>query len=133
MALSDQDKLELVRTAIDAFNRRDTEAMIAMGVEGFEYDWTRSLGPNAGIYRGVDGFLEFVDEQWNTFEEVRLEPRDMVVRGDHVVVTAVTHGRGREGIEVTARSAQLFTFEDDRLVRITLYQDTAEAMAAARE
>jgi ketosteroid isomerase-like protein len=133
MALSDEEKLELVRTAIDAFNRRDTEAMVALGVENFEYDWSRSMGPNAGVYRGVDGFFEFIDEQWDTFEEVRLEAREMVVSGEHVVVTAVTHGRGREGIEVTARSAQLFTFENDRMVRLTLYQDTAEALAAARE
>jgi hypothetical protein len=132
VALSDQEKVELVRTAIDAFNRRDTEAMRAMA-EHAEYDWTRSVSPNRGVYRGVEGIFEFIDDQWSIFEEVHLEVLEMVPVGDHVVATIVTHSRGREGVEVTARSAQLFTFDDERMVRMTLYQETAEALAAARE
>ena len=133
MTLSAEAQIELVRHAIDAFNRRDTDAMVALGVDDFEYDWTRSLGPNRGIYRGVDGFLEFITDQWSTFDEVRIEPREIVPCGDHVMVDAVTHGTGRQGVAVTAKSAQLYTFDDGRLVRVTLYQDREEALAAARE
>jgi ketosteroid isomerase-like protein len=126
--------IEIVRTAIDAFNRRDMEAMIALGgIDEFEYDWTRSEGPLSGIYRGADGFNEFIDDQWSTFEEMRIEVREIVPCGDHVVVTAVTHARGREGVTGTARSAHLYTFKNDRIVRITLFQETDEALAAARE
>ena len=133
MTLSAEKRIERVREAIDAFNRRDTDALVALGVDDFEYDWTRSLGPNRGIYRGVDGFLEFITDQWSTFEEVRIEPLEVIACGNHVMVDAVTHGLGRQGVAVTAKSAQLYTFEDGRLVRVTLYQDREEAMAAARE
>jgi ketosteroid isomerase-like protein len=124
--------VETVRTAIDAFNRGDLEAMLKIGYAGeFEYDWSRSMGPNRGIFRGAEGFMEFVNDQWSTFESVTLEAHDFIPRGNYVVVPTTTHGRGRQGVPVTARSAQLYTFEDGRLVRIALYQDPTEALAAA--
>jgi ketosteroid isomerase-like protein len=126
-----QANVERVRAAIDAFNRVDMEAMLALGGDDFEYDWSRSLGPNRGIYKGPEGFMEFINEQWNMFDDVRLEVHEYIPRGQHVVVTATVHGRGRQGIPVSANSAHLYTFEDGRLVRITLYQTGEEALAAA--
>ena len=124
--------VELVREAIEAFNQGDMEAMLRVGyAEEFEYDWSRSMGPNRGIYRGIEGFMEFVHDQWSTFDEVKLEAHEFIPRGDHVVVTTTTHGRGRQGIPVTAKSAHLYTFENGRLVRITLFQDREGALAAA--
>jgi ketosteroid isomerase-like protein len=129
---SEAANVETVKTAIDAFNRGDMEAMLKIGyAEEFVYDWSRSMGPNRGIYRGAEGFMEFVKDQWSIFELVTLEAHDFIPRGNHVVVPTTTHGRGRQGVSVTARSAQLYTFEDGRLVRITLYQSPEEALAAA--
>lgn len=129
---SEAANVETVRTAIDAFNRGDMEAMLKLGyAEEFEYDWSRSMGPARGVYRGVQGFMEFINDQWSTFESVTLEAHDFIPRGDHVVVPTTTYGRGRQGVSVTARSAQLYTFENGHLVRITLYQKPEEALAAA--
>jgi ketosteroid isomerase-like protein len=130
---SAEAQIEVVRKAIDAFNRRDTEAMVALGADDFEYDWTRSIAPNRGIYRGLDGMVEFVEDQWTAFEEIRIEPSEYLARGCHVVVPATVHGRGRGGVAVSANSAQVFTFEEGRLMRITLYQGLDEALAAASE
>jgi len=129
--IAGQENIEKVRQAIDAFNRRDTEAMLELGGDDFEYDWSRSLGPNRGVYHGVEGFMEFVRDQWSMFDEVRLEAHEFIPHGRHVVITSTTHGRGRQGIPVSANSAMLYTFEDGRLVRITLFQEREEALAAA--
>jgi ketosteroid isomerase-like protein len=129
---SEAANVETVRTAIEAFNSGDVEAMLKIGyADRFEYDWSRSMGPNRGIYRGVDGFMEFIHDQWSTFESVTLEAHDFIPRGQHVVVPTTTHGRGRQGVSVTAKSAQLYTFDNGRLVRITLYPDRDQALAAA--
>jgi ketosteroid isomerase-like protein len=129
---SETANVETVRTAIEAFNRGDMEAMLKIGyAEEFVYDWTRSMGPNRGIYRGVEGFMEFINDQWSTFESVTLEAHDFIPRGIYVVVPTTTHGRGRQGVSVTAKSAQLYTFDGGRLVRITLFQSPADALAAA--
>jgi len=42
----------------------------------------------------------------------------------------VAHQRGRDGIEVTASSALVFTVREHRIARICLYQETAEALKA---
>jgi ketosteroid isomerase-like protein len=126
----EQANVEKVRTAIDAFNRRDIDAMIELAGDDFEYDWSRSMGPSAGVYHGTDGFFEFVSDQWEMFDEVRLEVHEYIPRGNHVVVTATVHGRGRQGVPVSATSAHLYTFEEGRLRRITLFQERDEALAA---
>jgi ketosteroid isomerase-like protein len=123
--------LEFVRRAMDAFNRGDLEAMLELAGEDFEYDWTRSRGPNAGVYRGPAGFREFVSEQWSMFDDFRVEAHELIPRGNHVVVPTTVRARGRDGVLVSANSVHLYTFEDGRLVRITLYQDRDEALAAA--
>ena len=134
VAMSAKTRVQLVRQAIDAFNRRDLDALLQMDIaDAFVYDWSRGLGPNSGIYHGTDGFREFVHDQWSTFEEVKVEVHEIVSRGRHVLVTATTHGRGRQGIPVRANSTLLYSFEGDRLSRITLYQDGDEALAAAAD
>jgi ketosteroid isomerase-like protein len=126
--------VEVVRQAVDAFNRRDMEAMLELAGPGFEYDWSRSLGPMAGVYRGPEGFQEFVNEQWSMFDEFEVTAHEFVPCGSHVVVPTTVHARGREGVPVSASSAHLYTFDDGgRLVRVTLYDTRDEALAAAAE
>jgi steroid delta-isomerase-like uncharacterized protein len=123
--------VEVVRRAIDAFNRRDREAMLALGDDDFVYDWTRSLGPNSRLYRGRAELMEFIEDQWDVFDDQRLEVHEYIPRGKNVVVTATVHGRGRQGVPVNATSAHLYTFDDGgRLKRITLFQEREEALAA---
>ena len=129
---TEQANIEKVRAAVDAFNRRDREAMLALGDDDFVYDWTRTLGPNARVYRGREELMEFIDDQWSVFDDQHLDVHEYSPRGNHVVVTATVHGRGRQGVPVRATSAHLYTFtEDGRLVRITLFQEREEALAAA--
>jgi ketosteroid isomerase-like protein len=133
VASAAEAQIEVVRYAIDAFNRRDVDALLKLADDDFVYDWTRSLGLLPGIYRGPEGFLEFVRDQWSTFDDFQVEAHDIIPRGRHVVATVTVHGRGRHGVTVSAKSTHLYTFEDGRLVRITLYQERAEALAAASE
>jgi ketosteroid isomerase-like protein len=39
---SAEANIETVRRAIDAFNRGDVDAMLALATEDFVYDWSRS-------------------------------------------------------------------------------------------
>ena len=62
VATSAEARVETVREAIDAFNRRDLDALRQIGIaDDFVYDWSRGLGPNRGVYRGADGFEEFAE------------------------------------------------------------------------
>jgi len=134
--VSSRDKnVELARAAIDAFNRRDMDAMLEIAGDDFVYDWSRSRGPYAKLYRGTEGFKEFTNEQWDVFEEFHVEPLEFVPCGDrHVLVTTTVRATGRGGVPVSATSSHLYEFDDDgHLVRITLFQEREEALAAAGE
>ena len=128
-----EERIEFVRAAIDAFNRRDADAMRALAGDDFEYDWTRSMGPDRGVYKGPDGFLEFISEQWEMFDPFVLEADDYIPRGNHVVVPTTIRGRGPQDVPVSASSTHLYTFEEGRLVRITMFQEREEALAAVNE
>jgi ketosteroid isomerase-like protein len=125
-----ESQIELTRRAIDAFNANDADEMIELGVRAF--DWTRSIAPNKGMYEGEEGVREVVSDSWSVFPELRVEPEDFLIRGRHVIVPITIHGRGR-GLPVKASAAQLYTFEDGRPARITLFQNRDDALAAAAE
>ena len=129
--MNPESQIELTRRAIDAFNSRDAEALIELGVVAF--DWRGSIAPYQGMYEGEVGIREFVDDQWGMFQALRVEPEEFLTRGRHVIVPITVHGRARDGLPLRATAAQLYTFENGRPARITLCQDRDEAEAAVAE
>jgi ketosteroid isomerase-like protein len=95
-----------------------------------ELDWSASRGFVAGVYQGFDEFQRFWKGYFDAFEAIRAEPDRFINAGDSVVVPNVVHMRGRDGIEVSARSAVVWTIRGGRITRICLYQETQEALKA---
>ena len=125
-----QENVEVVRQALDAYGRRDVEALRRLNSPDLELDWTASRGWLAGLYCGIEEALRFYTEYYEVFESSRVEADCYMPVGDSVVVPNVVYQRGRDGIEVTARSTFVFSLRDGRIVRICLCQDTSEALAA---
>ena len=125
-----QRNVEIVRRAIDAFNRRDLDAAARDSDPKVEVDWSRSLGVEAAIYQGRDDVRGF----WNTFldmfERIVVYPDEFIERGEHVVVPNRTRMWGRDGIEVEARSVLVVTLRDGRILKWRLYQERDDALAA---
>jgi ketosteroid isomerase-like protein len=129
-----EQNVGFVRQVIEAFNRGDLEWLLEHIDDDFEFDWTRSRGPLAAIYRGRDGLTEFLREQWETFETFVMEPSEFIDRGRHVIVPNTVRAQGRSGIEVSAEANNVFTLEPDgRISRVAMYQQLDEALAAAAE
>jgi len=125
-----QENVEVVRRNIEAFNGRDLRAWLATFRSDGEMDWSRARGPLKGIYRG-QGELEVFWDGWLTFDWGELETYDLTEAGSEVVVPNTATFRGRQGIEVVARSAFVFTVEDGQIVRQRLFQGRADALKAA--
>jgi ketosteroid isomerase-like protein len=125
-----RENVELVRQALHAYTQRDVDALRALADPRMELDWSASRGWLAGVYRGIEESLRFYAGYFEAFEEIVIEPDRLIEAGDSVVVPNVSHQRGRDGIEVSARSTLVFTLENHRLVRICLYQETGEALEA---
>jgi ketosteroid isomerase-like protein len=128
-----QGNLEIVRRSTDAYNRGDLDGMVEGWAPDAVLDWSNSRGLEAGVYRGHDQIRAFTERFLAAWDEVRLEIDDPIEVGDDVLgLENVTHLRGRDGIEIRARSAWLATFRDGRQTSLTLYQTKREALEAAR-
>jgi ketosteroid isomerase-like protein len=125
-----QENVEFVKSAIDAYNRRDFEAMRGMNNPDVQLDWSASRGLEAGVYQGVEEVLAFYRNFLETFDDVDIEPDRFIESGDSVVVPNTAHIRGRDGIETVARSAFVFEIRNGLIARIRLYQETHEALDA---
>jgi ketosteroid isomerase-like protein len=125
-----QENVELAKRCFDAYNRRDIEALRALNDPDVEVDWSASRGLEAGVYRGFDAVFDFYTGYLEAFEEIEFVAEGFIEVGESVVVPNVARSRGREGIEVLARSALLMTFRRGRVNRICLYQDTEQALKA---
>ena len=126
-----QENVEVVRRPIEAWNRRDMTTMSALCRSDAEIDWSRARGPLKGVYRGHGEREAFWNEFWSTFEEADLRSHDFTEAGSEVVVSNTARMRGRDGIEVTARSAIVYTVENGQITRLRMFQERAEALEAA--
>ena len=126
-----QENVEIVRRMNEAWNGRDHGAWLAAYSPEAEIDWSRSRGPLKGVYRGHDELEAFWDAFWSTFEDVQVEYHGFTEVGREVVVPNTAHIRGRQGIEVVARSTFVFTVENGQITRLRMFQERAEALEAA--
>lgn len=109
------------------------EAVWAVADDDVEVGGAPEL-PNSGSYRGREGFVAWIAQWLDAWEEFRIELVEVVAIDDeHVLVEVDQHGRGRgSGLEVTQRGlAYLVTVRDGVVARLFLYPDRAAALRAA--
>ena len=126
-----EENVEIVRRHVEAWNGCDLTTWLATFHPDAEIDWSRSRGPHKGVYRGHGELEVFWDAFWSTFEDIQLEVHGFTEVCSEVVVPNIAHLRGRQGIEVIARSTLVFTVENGRITRERLFQERAEALEAA--
>jgi ketosteroid isomerase-like protein len=122
---------EVVRDLIAALNRGDISRLERWADPELVYDFTRSIGIEAGAYRGLPAIQELFDnflDAWDEFawKATRIEELDE----DRALISTKMNVRGRgSGLEVAARGAQLLEFRDGKLVRVTMFQGRDQARA----
>jgi ketosteroid isomerase-like protein len=125
-----KENVEIVQRSIDAYNRRDFEALRAISDPDVEVDWSASRGLEVGVYRGVEDVLRFYRNFFEMFDKVEVVLHRFIETGNSVVVPNTAHIRGRDGIETVARSTFVFEIRGRRVAHICLYQETDEALEA---
>ena len=125
-----QENVEVVRAVFDAVNRGDFDAAFNPVAPNCEFDHSRAVGLDAGVY-SVDQGRRFLEQFIQVWESVRFEADEFIDAGDHVVTPFTNRALGRDGIELQVRSTWVWTFREGAVVRVCLYQDRAEALEAA--
>jgi ketosteroid isomerase-like protein len=127
-----QENVEIVRAAIDSINRRDINQALDAAHEDFEADWSNSIGPLGGVYRGREQVRQLLEAFLEAWDEFRWDTKEIITVDEaRVLVVNRVRGRGRSsGVTVDAIGAQLWTITGGKASSITLYQSKAEALEA---
>ena len=128
-----EENLEATAAAFEAFGRGDTEAVLGTAHPEIEIFMPPPF-PDAGAYRGREGYLEWTDRWLEVWKEFEIEITAMTPVGSrHVVADAHQRGVGRaSGIVVEQDVAYMTEVRDGRFMALHLYPSHADALAAAQ-
>jgi ketosteroid isomerase-like protein len=124
-----QENVEIVRRGYEAWLRGDLDAASEDFAPDIELDMSRAIGTDRGVY-GLNQMRRLQEEFSEALEIVEVGA-EYIDAGEQVVISFTNRVRGRDGIEVQARGNWLCTIRDGLVVRICLYQEAQEALAAA--
>ena len=120
-----------IRRVYEAFSRRDLDAIAREMHDEAQVDFSRSLGPERGVYYGFKEIERFLTLYWEPFEDVSQEVEEFIDGPHGIMALVVARGRGRgSGVDVEARGPHVWTFRDGKPIRFILFQEEAEALEA---
>jgi len=130
-----QSVRRIAELTMDAFNRRDLDAVLAGTDPGFEYCPERTW-VEAGLveprYVGVTGYKSYiatVDEVWDG--QNHLTPVEVIDLGDRFAMFADADMRAQaSGVPLSQQYAAVITVRDGIAVRLQEYFDHGRALEA---
>lgn len=121
---------ERLRGAIEAYNRGEYEAVMDLTSDDVELQRAATSPESREVLRGRDRVLEFFRP--DVFEQQEVRADDIEVGEDSLIVHTLFKARGRgSGLPVEIESWVVYRVEGETLTRIEIYNDPAEARAAA--
>ena len=130
--MSEQD-VEIVRRAVDAWNRRDPN--LWRGYATADVEWTPA-GPAAvegTVYRGYDEVVSGLESVWETWDEVFFEESEVRELGDAILWLGRLKLRGASSqIALDQEFAVRFVVRAGKLAAIEAFRSWSEAIDAVR-
>jgi ketosteroid isomerase-like protein len=125
-----QQNVKLVRRMYDAFYRGDFDAALAYFDPEAEVD--ASMRVDEGIGHGRDALNAMVARWVGAWDEWREEIEEIRDLGSQVLVVSKQRGRAKgSGLEVETHYAVLYEIRGEKITRMTIYSEAAEALEAA--
>jgi ketosteroid isomerase-like protein len=136
-----EENVEILRRSYEEFQaataREDPGSWFDSGGVSGDFEW--SLDPRyppfegREVWRGRDGFVEFVRIWTEGFEEWSIRVERLIDAGDDRVVALTRQtatGKG-SGVPVELYVGQVWELEDGRVARVTNYMSQSDALKAA--
>jgi ketosteroid isomerase-like protein len=127
-----QENIEIARRVIDAFNRRDADAIFECVNRDIEWFPAVPVSFGGGALRGRAGIESYLRDVRDTWEEYRVLSEDFRDIGqDQVLVLSRVEGRGASsGGQVDEAMGQIFDLHDGKISRVRTYLDHNDALKA---
>ncbi len=126
-----QENVDVVSAALDAFDRRDKDRLVALLDPNVEWELAGFLLDQKGVRTGPEevwDYLTFLDEE---FEDLRPERGEYVEADGRVLVPVQVRGTGRRsGVEVEFSFTSVFTVANGKILSGRNYPTYAEALEA---
>jgi ketosteroid isomerase-like protein len=130
-----EENVEVVRRIVRAFDERDNATAVAPLDPRIEWDATRSPAEDVrGKYEGLEGVADFWMRWLSAWRTVEVGEPELFDGGDKILgwFTDQRNVGRHSGIELpNPPFGFLYTFRGNKIVRVTLYVDKAEALEAA--
>ena len=124
-------RMALVERLYDAFNRRDSEEIVAIcdkRMEFFPVTTAEAIGRDAP-YVGPDGLRAYLADVAEVWEELRISPSELQQRGDTLLVRGRVYARSRDlGIR-DLPVAWIWETSEERFVRGEVFPDPEQGAA----
>ena len=127
--MSQQD-VQTVRSAYDAFNRKDIPAVLA--AYDPQIEWIEAGGGRspAGTFRGSQSVaIDVFATVPQNFDDFRAEPEQFIDAGEHVVVVGRFRGKGTNGVSLDAPFVHVNRMRNGKVVA---FQNFVEATSWAK-
>ena len=126
-----QENVELSYRVIDAFNRRDIAAYLALADPDLELTPYEVRAQGGEPYRGYSGVRSWWEESLAVFPDLRAEVYEIRDFGDRELVHAVVRGQGAASGASIERPVWLVAeWHNGRMVSWCSFESEAEALEA---
>jgi ketosteroid isomerase-like protein len=130
--VSDSPNVALLRRAVDAFNRRDLDAALALHDPGVEFTPYERVVEGLGPYRGHDGVRAWFENSLEAFPDLTAELLDVRGQGNKTFARGRLYGTGAGSGAAFERALWLaHAWHDGRLLWWRAFESEAEALSAA--
>jgi ketosteroid isomerase-like protein len=128
-----EENVENLLQAVEAFNRKDADAFVALASPEVEWEDAMFWSGVARTYRGRDELREWFNEVEEAWESIHVEVEEITEAGDdRAFAELFLTGRGAgSGVETELRVWQVNWFVDGKTARRRVFLERAEALEAA--
>jgi ketosteroid isomerase-like protein len=124
---------DLIRPIYEEWGRGNWRPSFEIYHPRMEWGWSDEFPGLAGVYEDHQDPNPRLRAWLSGWEYWRAEADDYLELGDHVVVLASYHGRGKgSGIEISQQGAHVFELRDGRVVRLEIFANREKAIESVR-
>jgi uncharacterized protein len=125
--------VDLIRPIYEEWGRGNWRPRFDVYHPKMEWGWSDEFPGLAGVYEDHEDPNPRLVAWLNGWEHWRAEADEFLEFGDHVVVLATYHGRGRgSGVELSQEGAHVYELRDGKVVRLEIFATRAKALQSVQ-
>jgi ketosteroid isomerase-like protein len=127
-----QERVEIVRQGIEAWNRHDFEHGADSLADDVEWIPASPAAVEQSVYHGKDDVAQAFNQLWDTWDLWEFEEQEIRDLGDSVLWLGRVHVRGGASqVELVQEAANLLEFDGGKIVRVRGFRSWQEAIEAS--